>query len=104
MSPGQIGSELDGAVVVVAVGGSDAHSLHLRCSAYLIQEGLQASHTSLDESVGGLVLLRLDAVLCNDFATGINNSENGVGTTQVHTNHIRFYFVHNSVFSLMFRV
>ena len=102
VSPRQVGSELDGAVVVVAVGSTDAHALHLVGSANLCQKGLQASHASLYEGFSGLVLLRLDTVLCNDLATSVNDSEYGVGTTQVHTNHIGFHFVH--CFSLVLNV
>ena len=102
MSPRQVGSELDGAVVVVTVRSTDAHALHLVSSANLCQKGLQASHASLDEGFSGLVLLRLDTVLCNDLATSVNDSECGVGTTQVHTNYIRFHFVH--CFSLVLNV
>ena len=94
MRPGKVGSELDSAVVVVAVGRTDAHALHLVGTANLFQQRLQASHAGLNESLRSLVLLRLDAVLCHDFTTSINNSEHGVGTTQVHTNHIGFNFVH----------
>ena len=94
MCPGEVGSELDGAIVVVAVRSTDAHALNLIGTANLLQQRLHASHACLDEVFSRLVLLRLDAVLCYNFATSVYYSEHSVGTTQVHTNYIGFQFVH----------
>ena len=75
----------------------DADALHLTGTANLVEQRLHASHACLYESLGGLVMLCLDTVLCHDFAASVDYSENGVGTTQVHTNHIGFNLVHNAI-------
>ena len=92
--PGDVGGYLDGAAVVVGIGGTDAHTDNGIDATHLIHQGLQTSHTCLDKFLGCAVGLGLDGILCHYISLCIDDAKDGVGASEVHTDCVVFRFVH----------
>ena len=90
VAPLKVGSKLDGAAIVVTVGSSDTHGLDLVDAAALLNNRLQGSYTSVYILLGRGIALRLDGCCGLDFATAVNDTEDGVSSTQIETDDIRF--------------
>ena len=90
VSPCQVGSELYRTIIIVAVGGADAHGLDLVQTTHLFDDGLQGSHAGVNIVVHLVVALCLDGCSGLDFSTAVNNTENRVCTSEVQTDYIGF--------------
>ena len=98
VSPRQVGGKLDGTVIIVAVGGADAHRLDLVDTAHLLDDGLQGLDTSVDVGLGRLEATGLDGGGCLDVAACVDNTKHGVRTSQVQADNVRLQnllFIHS---------
>ena len=75
MCPRQVGSKFDGAVVVVAIGCTDTHSLDFFNTAYLFNDRLQCFNRSFDIVFNFGVTTSFDSGSSFDFTTSINDAE-----------------------------
>ena len=75
VSPRQIGGKLDGAVIVIAIGGANAHGLDLIDAANLVDDDLQGLDTCVDIVLDLFIAAGLDSGCSLDVTTGIDNAE-----------------------------
>ena len=100
MCPGEIGGELYRAGIIVAVGGTDTHGFDGFDTAHLVDDDLQGFHAGVNVVFHFVVTLSLDGCGSLDVTSGVNDSEHGVGTSKVQTNHIGlncWLCIHNSI-------
>ena len=95
--PRQVWSILNGACVVVAVWSANTHRLDLVNASSLLDERFQTSHACLNESLNGRKFLCADRIIVEHIATLVHNAKDGVCSSKVNTNYIRFYFIHGSL-------
>ena len=104
MAPRQVGSKLDGAVIIVAVRCTNTHCLDHVDASHLFDDRLQSSHASVHVVFHFVVALSLDSGSGLDLATTVNNTEDGVCSAQIQTDHIRFQCllcIHTSYYKLV---
>ena len=90
-SPLEVRSELDGAVVVVAVRSADTHSLDLADAAYLVDDDLQSVYSCVYVSLNVVAIsLGLDSCGSLNFTTAVNDTKHRVCASEVQTDYIRF--------------
>jgi hypothetical protein len=81
MSPWQVRSKLDGAVIIVAIGSSDAHSLDFVKAAYLFDNGKENLHAGIHIRFWCGVPAGLDGSCSLDVSSGVDNAENRISTS-----------------------
>ena len=90
-SPLEVRSELDGAVVVVAVRSADTHSLDLADATYLVDDDLQSVYSCVYVSLNVVAIsLGLDSCGSLNFTTAVNDTKHRVCASEVQTDYIRF--------------
>ena len=81
VSPRQIRSKLDSAVIIIAIRSTNTHGLDFLDTADLLDDGLQSLNRCGHVIIYIVVATSLDGSSGLDIATGINNTKYRVGTS-----------------------
>ena len=93
MCPRQVRCKLNGAVIIVAIGCTDAHGFDFLNATHLVDDYLQCFHTGVYIVFYLLVATGLDGCGGFDVTTGIDNTKNGVCTSQIQADDIRLHYI-----------
>ena len=88
LAPNEVGSVLDVASVVICVGCADTHGLDFFNATHLVDDNLQSLDGCIDVFLTCLITLGLDGSCGLDVATAVNDTENGVSSSQIQANHV----------------
>ena len=79
--PRQVRGKLNGSVIVVAVRGTNAHSLDFLYAAHLVDDDLKGLYTRVYIVFYFLIAASLNGCSGPDVAAGVDNSKHGVRTS-----------------------
>ena len=89
--PREVRSELDAAVEVVPIRSSDTDTTDLVLATYLLDEHVDTGDEVVEVKLDIDVRPCLDRSIDDDVTTGVYDTEDGVGASEVYTYYIGFF-------------